>query len=182
MEQIEQLKAMRDAARARLEATPDHRLMTSLTALITDLEAAFGGEAFAGSTPSADAAPAEQRQSASEPAPSAEPQAAPEPAAAASSNAQANGEETVVVVETVEEFDPGQISFDEIELDITPEDIEAEDIETAIAAEVLSMNGDAVAGSLSETAEEAVNRALDELSIDLADSLGAAPAPSGRKR
>ena len=83
--------------------------------------------------------------------------------------------------EIEEEIDPGQISFDEIELDITPEDIDAEELETGMAAEVLSMNGDAVAGSLSETAEEAVNRALDELSIDLADELEAETATRGRR-
>jgi len=42
MEQIKQLKAMRDAARARIAATADYKLMTSLDALITDLEKAFG--------------------------------------------------------------------------------------------------------------------------------------------
>jgi hypothetical protein len=39
MEQIGQLKAMRDAARARIEATPDWRLVTSLDTLIGELEA-----------------------------------------------------------------------------------------------------------------------------------------------
>jgi hypothetical protein len=42
MEQIKQLKEMRDAAKARIEATPDYKLMTSLDALIADLEKAFG--------------------------------------------------------------------------------------------------------------------------------------------
>ena len=42
MEQIEQLKAMRDAAKVRIEATPDYKLMHSLTALIDDLEEALG--------------------------------------------------------------------------------------------------------------------------------------------
>jgi len=55
MEQIKQLRQMRDAARARIEATPDYKLMTSLDALITDLEKAFGqvpgdGEATGGSS------------------------------------------------------------------------------------------------------------------------------------
>ena len=42
MEQIAQLKAMRDAAKARLMASPDWKLMVSLDALIPDLEKAFG--------------------------------------------------------------------------------------------------------------------------------------------
>ncbi|MCB1450035.1 MAG: hypothetical protein KDJ67_07935 [Nitratireductor sp.] len=42
MEQVEQLKAMRDAAKARIEALPDYRLMSSLTTLINELEEAFG--------------------------------------------------------------------------------------------------------------------------------------------
>jgi hypothetical protein len=41
MEQIEQLKAMRDAAQARIAATPDYRLMTSLNTLIGELETAY---------------------------------------------------------------------------------------------------------------------------------------------
>ena len=72
MEQIKQLKAMRDAARARIAATADYKLMTSLDALITDLEKAFGA---------ADDAPAPDRSADSdpeEPAPAerAEPEAA----------------------------------------------------------------------------------------------------------
>ncbi len=42
MEQIEQLKAMRDGAKARIEALPDYKLMTSLTTLIGELEQVFG--------------------------------------------------------------------------------------------------------------------------------------------
>lgn len=42
MEQIDQLRDMRDAAKARIEATPDFKLMHSLTALIDDLEEALG--------------------------------------------------------------------------------------------------------------------------------------------
>jgi len=41
MEQIEQLKTMRDAALERLQANPDYKLVTSLDALIVDLEASF---------------------------------------------------------------------------------------------------------------------------------------------
>ncbi len=174
MEQIEQLKAMRDAARARLEATPDYRLMTSLAALIDDLEAAFSGE------PPASAAASPSPQAAEPEALEAEPEVADQQQAEDVTPVETDYEETVVIAETEEE-DPGQISFDEIELDITPEDIDAEELETVMAAEVLSMNGDAVAGSLSETAEEAVNRALDELSIDLADQLEVETATRGRR-
>lgn len=52
MEAIEQLKTMRDQAKARIEALPDFKLMTKLTTLIEDLEGSFeessdssGGEA-----------------------------------------------------------------------------------------------------------------------------------------
>ncbi len=49
MEQIDQLKSMRDAAKERLEAaikalekSPDAKLVNSLTALIDDLEESLG--------------------------------------------------------------------------------------------------------------------------------------------
>lgn len=178
MEQIEQLKAMRDAAKARLEATPDFRLMTSLAALIDDLEAAFNGEPPAAST-STQTRAAETESVEATPAPGHD--GNDEQQAEDAAPVETDHEEAVVIAETDEEIDPGQISFDEIELDITPDDLDAEELETVIAAEVLSMNGDAVAGSLSETAEEAVNRALDELSIDLADELEAETASRGRR-
>lgn len=41
METIEQLKAMRDAAKARIEALPDYKLMTKLSTLIDELEEVF---------------------------------------------------------------------------------------------------------------------------------------------
>ena len=41
MEQIEQLKTMRDEALGRLQLNPDYKLVTSLDALISDLEASF---------------------------------------------------------------------------------------------------------------------------------------------
>lgn len=44
MEQIKQLRQMRDEAQARIEALPDYRLVTSLDALIADLEEAFGSD------------------------------------------------------------------------------------------------------------------------------------------
>ncbi len=180
MEQIEQLKAMRDAAKSRLEATPDFRLMTSLTALIDDLEAAFNGEQPEAATQFDQPAATEAESSDAEAAPGVEP-ATELQAETVIEEVETDYEETVVIAETEEEIDPGQISFDEIELDITPEDIDAEELETAMAAEVLSMNGDAVAGSLSETAEEAVNRALDELSIDLENQLEAETASRGKR-
>ena len=122
MEQIEQLKAMRDAARARIEAMPDHRLMTSLSALIEDLESAFGGK----QSPAAAA--------------SQDDQAAPEPADAQAGSMDEPGEvdaqgafdepagqemqpeeveETVVIVETSPEADE-----ELIDLLIAPEEIE----------------------------------------------------------
>lgn len=47
MEQIEQLKVMRDAAQERLRANPDFKLKNSLDALIDDLEAFISGESSA---------------------------------------------------------------------------------------------------------------------------------------
>ncbi len=44
MEQIEQLKIMRDAAQERLRASPDFKLKNSLDALIDDLEAFISGD------------------------------------------------------------------------------------------------------------------------------------------
>lgn len=44
MDSIEQLKAMRDAARDRIEALPDYKLMTKLTTLIEELEEIFTAE------------------------------------------------------------------------------------------------------------------------------------------
>lgn len=45
MDQVNQLKTMRDDAWSRIKSTPDYKLATSLDALITDLEAALSGEA-----------------------------------------------------------------------------------------------------------------------------------------
>lgn len=42
MEQVDQLKTMRDDAWMRIKATPDYKLATSLDALIADLEEALG--------------------------------------------------------------------------------------------------------------------------------------------
>jgi hypothetical protein len=170
MEQIEQLKAMRDAARARIEAMPDHRLMTSLTALIEDLESAFGGRQSAPreQAASADAAPQDDQGQEPEPAQatqSFEPEDAPQETAQARQQPD-EVEETVVIVETMGEDDP-----EEIDLMIAPEEIE-----NLIAAEVVSMNGNANGSDVTSLTEDAVNRALDELSIDLADSLGSEPA------
>ena len=43
MDTIEQLKTMRDQAQARIEATPDYKLMGKLTTLIEELEQIFAG-------------------------------------------------------------------------------------------------------------------------------------------
>ena len=45
MEQLEQLRTMRDEARLRIAATADYKLATSLDALIADLEKVLGIEA-----------------------------------------------------------------------------------------------------------------------------------------
>ncbi len=45
MEQIQQLKTMRDEALERLQINPDYKLVTSLDTLIGDLEASFGATA-----------------------------------------------------------------------------------------------------------------------------------------
>ena len=184
MEQIEQLKAMRDAARARIEAMPDHRLMTSLSALIDDLESAFGGKkSSSAAAPQQDqAASAGSQDGSMDEADGVGAQAFEEPAQqsaqqsarhSAMQEAQpADVEETVVIVETSPEADE-----EVIDLLIAPGEIE-----NLIAAEVVSMNGDANgSAAIGETEEEAVNRALDELSIDLADSLGSQPAGFTRR-
>ncbi|MCG6858180.1 MAG: hypothetical protein LJE67_08940 [Salaquimonas sp.] len=43
MEAIEQLKTMRDQAKARIEASPDYKLLTKLTTLIDELEGELAG-------------------------------------------------------------------------------------------------------------------------------------------
>lgn len=63
MEQIEQLKKMRDDALARLEASADYKLVNSLGALIEDLEEALG-IAPAGDQPDEDSTEAEEEESA----------------------------------------------------------------------------------------------------------------------
>lgn len=45
MDQVNQLKSMRDEAWVRVKATPDYKLATSLDSLISDLESALGGDA-----------------------------------------------------------------------------------------------------------------------------------------
>jgi hypothetical protein len=177
MEQIEQLKAMRDAARARIEAMPDHRLMTSLSALIEDLESAFGGKQSPsaaaspehyGANSAADTQAGEASEETDEPDAVEAQSAFQEPAREEEQPEQV--EETVVIVETAPDEDD-----EVIDLLIAPEEIE-----NLIAAEVVSMNGSAN-GAVAESEEEAVSRALDELSIDLADTLGSQPAGYTRR-
>jgi hypothetical protein len=227
MEQIEQLKAMRDAARARIEALPDFRLMTSLSALIDDLEKALG-PAHPSADPSADAAetspmepgdgaaaPAEttvvasvavasaatllagtmseptaaeaEQQTAAEvtfvdptPAmPDLEPEPEPEPeqeeeqeiassaplAAAAEALSDLESlpsEEAIQVLEAVEEALTADMSVqpDEYETD----EYDPEELEEEPTSFVTTLG-------LSESEEEAVNRALAELSVDLDEDL-----------
>lgn len=60
MEQIEQLKVMRDAAQERLRANPDFKLKNSLDALIDDLEAFIAGESAVDSTDAVSSDPQEE--------------------------------------------------------------------------------------------------------------------------
>ncbi len=219
MEQIEQLKAMRDAARARIEALPDFRLMTSLSALIDDLEKALGP-----ADPSADAveaAPMESGDAAAVPADTG--LAAPAVVASAAtvlaetmSEPTAAETETLVVTE-VTLVDPAPVLPDlEPELEPEPEpevassaplvaaaeaiaDLETmpseeaiqvlEAVEEALTADISAQPDEyetdeydteelveeptsfVTALGLSESEEEAVNRALAELSVDLDEDL-----------
>ena len=142
MEQVVQLKAMHDAAKARLEASADFRLVSSLGALIDDLEEAFGlkptAEPVAEPVP-AEAAPAEQATSVAEAAPVAEAAAVAEAAPVA---------EVAPVAEATAVAEAAPV---------------AEAVPVAEAAPV-------------EDEEAAVNRALDELSADLAAVSTDAPA------
>jgi hypothetical protein len=235
MEQIEQLKAMRDAAKARIEALPDFRLMTSLTALIDDLEKALGtgeqsGEAGdglsvepAGAENNADSASPDSVATASaisvlavaiaeptepevepeivaavpeivpvavEAAPEVESEPEPEPkpeiehesaspsplvvaAEALSDLDSLPSEEAIQVLEAVEEaltadisMQPDEYGTDEYETDeFDPE----EQLEEPVS--YVSTLG------LSESEEEAVNRALAELSVDLDEDFEEEPQP-----
>jgi hypothetical protein len=219
MEQIEQLKAMRDAARSRIEALPDFRLMTSLSALIDDLEKAIGiaepsadaVEASPMESGDAAAMPAETGVAASavvvsaatvlvetmsepttaeaeppvapdvplvdsasllpefEPAPEPEPE--PELVSSAPLVAAAEAladleslpsEEAIQVLEAVEEALTADISAQRDEYD--PEEFETEELAEEPTSFVTALG-------LSESEEEAVNRALAELSVDLDEDL-----------
>ena len=173
MEQIAQLRAMRDAAKNRLMASPDWKLMVALDALIPDLEKAFG------LSPAEDAGAGDAEETDEE-----------EPAlGSADPNAQAPVA-PFEVQDRIEENPVGEPEpvEDEMGLEV---DLEAE-LETAIE-ESISVVGEAEEGSpLAEGAgaaigeqslgddltahlegapeeleEDAVSRALDELSIDL---------------
>lgn len=60
MDSIEQLKTMRDAAKSRIEALPDFKLMVKLTTLIEELEEMFGSEASETTTEESSDAEAEE--------------------------------------------------------------------------------------------------------------------------
>jgi hypothetical protein len=228
MEQIEQLKVMRDAAKARIEALPDFRLMTSLSALIDDLESALGLNSPAVAEPG----PVELEQSApaivavtailpemEQPVelPALEEQIAvtdeaePMPAANASSPDEVTletapsipepdiGAPLVVEPEIIEtevfvlgtEVTPAEDALVE-ELTPSAEALEVlEAVEEALSAEELVLR-DADDGiepandevtvfgeksGLSESEEEAVNRALAELSVDLDEDDAFEPVP-----
>lgn len=67
MDQIKQLKDMRDAARARVEASVDYQVAQRLDAMISDLESVFGEASETG-----DAADEEDKPSSLSPFPSAD--------------------------------------------------------------------------------------------------------------
>jgi hypothetical protein len=235
MEQIEQLKAMRDAAKARIEALPDFRLMTSLTALIDDLEKALGmgeqsaeaadapaaepagGEGGADSGASATlasasavsvlalaiaepTAPAVESEIAAvipeidpipvQAAPEPEPEPGPEPepdieyesaspsplvaaAEALSDLDSLPSEEAIQVLEAVEEALTADVSTqpEEYETDeFETEEFDTEEQQEEPVSYVSTLG-------LSESEEEAVNRALAELSVDLDEDFEEEPEP-----
>lgn len=207
MEQIEQLKAMRDSAKARLEAMPDYRLMNSLAALIDDLEDAFGLKPAPQPVASAEIAatkPATEAQAeqpvAEEIASPAQDTAAGEAPLAASDEMPANdfadaienelaGESFVEIAETAETVE-GMADGGETLVVETVETLELPQ-EAASASNAhaetnghgeanghAEANGHSNGVDASESEEDAVNRALDELSADLADATATTePAP-----
>ncbi len=206
MEQIEQLKAMRDAAKARLEAMPDFRLMNSLGSLIDDLEDAFGLKPVADVPAAAVVASEPAPEAVNEEAPAFAVEAAPElqeiipsePALETSNEIEAVAHESAdgaIAGDPEVAFDSddlaaaiGQEMSDETLLDAmeTVEAVEVvEMVETlefapaqtaaaAVEAPLAEANGNSESFHAAETEEDAVSRALDELSADLAEVGGPA--------
>ncbi len=157
MEQIAQLKAMRDAARARLQVLPDWKLMTSLDALIPELEVAFGVAPEVASEDDEeggeDVADGDAQHDIEEAEPS-----PPEPIEATSKSRSSFSKPAQAAAETAEPESADQ--------DVLV-DLEVVDLEAEIASEV-EANMAKLAESV-DPEEDAVNRALDELRADLSD-------------
>lgn len=153
MEQIAQLKAMRDAARARLQVLPDWKLMTSLDALIPELEVAFGVAPEVASEDDEesgeDVADGDAQHDIEEAEPS-----PPEPIEATAKSRPLFSKPIEPAAE-----EPVQ---DEVLVDLEVVDLEAE-IASEVAADMSKL-----AESV-DPEEDAVNRALDELRADLSD-------------
>jgi hypothetical protein len=163
VEQIDQLKAMRDAAKARLEAMPDFRLMNSLTALIEDLEIAFGMKPAAAVEPAAEPtleavaqAPAVE---AVEPGNGSAPVEEPAQEVVAAAAVEAIAPEPVEAPADIPAVSENGSVVDLVEEELLMALDGASDAPAETAVETLRP----------ETEEEAVSRALDELSADLAD-------------
>ena len=189
MEQVEQLKAMRDAAKARIEALPDYRLMTSLTTLIAELEEAFG-MAPAGETAgeeTGEEASASEAEEGLASIPQAEPAdpamiepamiepgmiepAMIEPESVAETAAEPEAEEATPAMQEPEEAmeaalmsavddEIGEIDFSSLEADITGDGLEVGEAQSGTVAEG--------ANNAEEDEDEAIRRAMEELEADL---------------
>ena len=179
MEQVEQLKAMRDAAKARIEALPDYRLMTSLTTLIAELEEAFGmvpaGETADEET--GEEASASEAEEGLASIPQAEPEdpgmvepAMIEPESVAETTAEPEAEEATPAIQEPEEAmeaalmsavddEIGEIDFSSLEADITGDGLEVGEAQSGTVAEG--------ANNAEEDEDEAIRRAMEELEADL---------------
>lgn len=155
MEQIAQLKAMRDAARARLQVMPDWKLMTSLDALIPELEVAFGMTPEAGPEDGGDGDEDVSDGDAQHDIEEADP-SPPEPIQRSTAT-RSFGAKSAAGAKAAKVNAPAD----------SDEDDALVDLESDIASEVeANMASLAVAVDLEE---DAVNRALDELRADLSD-------------
>ncbi|MEZ5872299.1 MAG: hypothetical protein R3D32_10685 [Nitratireductor sp.] len=171
MEQVEQLKAMRDAAKARIEALPDYRLMNSLTTLISELEEAFG------LVPAQDAASAETGEEAS--ASEAEDDLGSEPHAEPEGEAAEPAEvETVEPFEMAAQPDIVEETGPEAGLEMPAEDdeigeIDFSDLEAEIIgggeelSETTAVELTAEVDESGDSEDDAIRRAMQELEADL---------------
>jgi len=192
METIEQLREMRDAARRRVEAMPDYKLMTKLSTLIAELEEMFGvaGETASGEDPAEEDSGEEEPEARSprieEPAPASaksvepEPDPAPQPANEIAPESWEPFEvaEAELEVETLHEAE----LVPEVEPIYEDEPVEYENVEElqAVADEDLLPEDEQPAATTVDT-DIAISQAMAELEADL----GAAelePAPRNRFR